>query len=64
MKIAHIPKANYKIGQKIKVFGKPMIVESYSHTGKNVIVVSLPKAARFERIVCIVSDNPPITAID
>lgn len=64
MKIAHIPKADYKIGQKIKVFGKTMVVESYSHTGKNVVVISLPKAARFERIACLVSNNPPITAVD
>ena len=60
MKFAFIPKARYRIGQVIKVHGKPMRVESYSHTGKNVVVTSLEDAKRFERIVCVCTDAPPI----
>jgi len=60
MKIAFIEKSDYKIGQVIVVAGSKMVIESYTHTGKNVIVHSMPGAARFERIVCIVSDNQPI----
>ena len=60
MKFAFIPKAAYKIGQLIQVHGKPMQVESYTHTGKNVIVHSLEGAAKFERIVCVCTDSPTI----
>lgn len=60
MKFAYIPKGEYKIGQIINVQGKPMQVESYTHTGKNVTVHSLPDAPKFERIVCIVTDAEPI----
>jgi hypothetical protein len=63
MKFAHIPKAQYRIGQIIEVHGKPMRVESYSHTGKNVVVHSLENALRFERIVCICTDAQAIEAI-
>jgi hypothetical protein len=63
MKFAYIPKAAYTIGQVIKVHGKPMQVESYTHTGKNVIVHSLENAPRFERIVCICTDAPVVEAI-
>jgi hypothetical protein len=59
-KFAFIPKAAYKIGQLIQVHGKPMRVESYTHTGKNVIVHSLEGAAKFERIVCVCTDSPVI----
>lgn len=62
-KFAFIPKGNYTIGQVITVHGKPMQVESYSHTGKNVIVVSLTNAPKFERIVCVCTDAKPIEAI-
>ena len=48
MKFAFIPRDNYRIGQIIKVHGKRMSVVSYSHTGKNVEVVSLPSAKKFE----------------
>jgi hypothetical protein len=63
MKFAYIPKASYNIGQVITVHGKPMRVESYTHTGKNVVVHSLENAPRFERIVCICTDAPVIEAI-
>lgn len=60
MRFAFIPKANYSIGQIIQVHGKPMRVESYSHTGRNVIVHSLESAPRFERIVCICTNDKGI----
>ena len=63
MKFAFIPKANYKIGQVITVHGKRMRVESYTHTGKNVTVHTLAGAPKFERIVCICTDAPPIEGI-
>jgi hypothetical protein len=62
MKFAFIPKAQYRIGQIIKVHGKPMRVESYTHTGKNVTVHTLEGAPRFERIVCICTDAQSIQA--
>jgi len=63
MSFAFIPKAQYRIGQIISVHGKQMRVESYTHTGRNVVVHSLEGAPRFERIVCICTDKPSITAI-
>ena len=63
MKFAFIPKAQYRIGQIIQVHGKPMRVESYLHTGRNVTVHSLEGAPRFERIVCICTDKPAIEAV-
>jgi hypothetical protein len=63
MTFAFIPKAAYKIGQIIQVHGAPMRVESYTHTGRNVTVVTLPDALRFKRIVCICTDSPAIEAI-
>ena len=63
MKFAFIPRDNYRIGQIIKVHGKRMSVVSYSHTGKNVEVVSLPIAKKFERVLCICTDNKPIDAV-
>jgi hypothetical protein len=60
MRFAFIPKAAYKIGQIIQVHGKPMRVESYTHTGRNVTVHSLENAPKFERIVCICTDAPAI----
>jgi hypothetical protein len=61
MTFAFIPKAQYKIGQIIQVHGAPMRIESYTHTGKNVVVHSLEGAARFKRIVCVCTDATPIT---
>ena len=63
MKFAFIPKADYKIGQVITVHGKPMRVESYTHTGKNVTVHTLEGAPKFERIVCICTDAPSIEGV-
>ena len=63
MKFSFIPKASYKIGQKIIVDGKRMRITSYSQTGKNVIAETLEGASRFERIVCICTDAPAITAM-
>ena len=63
MKFAFIPKAQYRIGQIINVHNNPMRVESYSHTGKNVVVTTLENAKRFERVVCICTDSLAIEAI-
>ena len=63
MRFAFIPKAQYKIGQVIKVQGRDMRVESYTHTGRNVIVCTLGKAPKFERIACICTDSPSIQGI-
>jgi hypothetical protein len=60
MRFAFIPKAQYKIGQIIKVHGHSMRVESYTHTGRNVIVHSLENSPKFERIVCICTDSQNI----
>lgn len=63
MKFAFIPKKEYRIGQVIDVQGRKMRVVSYSHTGKNVIVCTLEGAEKFERVLCIVTDNEPIVEI-
>jgi hypothetical protein len=63
MKFAFIPKAHYTIGQIVQVHGKPMRVESYTHTGKNVVVHTLEGSPRFERIMCICTDAPSIEGV-
>jgi hypothetical protein len=63
MKFAFIPKAQYRIGQIVNVHGKPMRVESYTHTGKNLVCTTLENAPRFERVMCICTDAPIIEAI-
>lgn len=60
MRFAFIPKAQYKIGQIITVHGKPMRVESYAQTGRNVVVHSLENAPKFERILCVCTEQPAI----
>ena len=60
MKFAFIPKGQYTIGQIIQVHGQSMRVESYTHTGRNVIVQSLFGAPKFEQIVCICTDSPSL----
>lgn len=60
MKIAFIPCGPYSIGQLIEVQGQPMRVESYTHTGRNVIAHTLEGAPKFERVVCICTDDTPI----
>ena len=64
MKFAFIPKADYRIGQVIDVpmYGL-MRVESYSHTGKNVILHTLESAERFARVMGICSDELPIEEV-
>lgn len=63
MRFAFIPKAQYKIGQTIQVHGRAMRVESYTHTGRNVIVCTLDGAPKFERIACICTDSPAIQGV-
>lgn len=60
MTFVFIPKGEYHIGQTVEVRGKKMVVESYSHTGKNVVVCTLPGATKFERIVCVCTDEEAI----
>lgn len=60
MKFVYVPMAEYKIGQILQVQGKLMKVESYAHTGKNLIVTTLEGAPRFERLMCICTDDQPI----
>jgi hypothetical protein len=60
MKFVYIPAGNYKIGQILQVRGKPVLVESYSHTGHNLIVTTIENAPRFERMLCICTDDQPI----
>jgi hypothetical protein len=50
MRFAFIPKGQYKIGQIITVHNQPMRVESYTHTGRNVVVHTLENAPKFQRI--------------
>lgn len=64
MKFKFLPKGTYAVGQRIKVEGTPMTVESYSHTGKNIVAVSEPGATRFDRILIILTDAQPIEALD
>jgi hypothetical protein len=63
MRFAFIPKTEYKIGQIITVHGKPMRVNSFTHTGRNVVVTTLRHAPKFESIVCICTDAPSIQGV-
>ena len=63
MDFAFIPKRTYTIGEIITVHGKPMRVNSFSHTGRNVVVTSLRHAPKFKKIVCICTDSKPITSV-
>jgi hypothetical protein len=38
-----------------------MMIVSYSHTGKNVVVTSIK--GKHEKITCICTNNPPIEAV-
>ncbi len=61
MKFVFIPKADYRIGHIIDVPGHGwMRIESYSHTGKSVILHTLEDAKRFERVTGICTDEAPI----
>jgi len=63
MRFAFIPKARYAIGQIIEVQGRKMRVESYTHTGRNVIACTLKTAPKFERVACICTDSSPIKGV-
>jgi hypothetical protein len=63
MRFAFIPKVQYKIGQVIQVHGQSMRVESYTHTGRNLIACTLDGSPKFERIVCICTNSPAIEGI-
>lgn len=63
MRFAFIPKAQYSIGQIIEVQGRKMRVESYTHTGRNLIACTLDNAPKFERIACICTSSPAIKGI-
>ena len=63
MRFAFIPKAQYTIGQIIKVQGRAMRVESYTHTGRNVVACTLEGAPKFERVACICTDSPAIQGV-
>ena len=61
MKFVFIPKADYRIGYTLDVLGYGrMRVESYFHTGKNVILHTLESGERFERVTGICTDEAPI----
>ncbi len=60
MRFAFIPKAQYKIGQIIQVQGRAMRVDSFTHTGRNVIACTLDKS---QYIVCICTDSPAIQGV-
>jgi hypothetical protein len=59
MKFAFIPKAVYVIGQVIKVHGQDMVIDSFTDSGKNLIVHPLHGLPRF--IICICTDAEDIT---
>lgn len=63
MRFAFIPQAQYTIGQVIQVQGRSMRVESYTHTGRNVIACTLEGAPKFERVACICTDSPAIEGV-
>jgi hypothetical protein len=63
MRFAFIPKVQYTIGQIIQVQGRAMRVESYTHTGRNVIACTLDGAPKFERVACICTDSPAIQGV-
>jgi hypothetical protein len=63
MKFAFIPKAKYTIGQIIQVHGQSMRVESYTHTGRNVIACTLDGAPKFQRVVCVCTDALAIEGV-
>lgn len=57
MRFAFIPKAQYKLGQIIQVQGRSMRVDSFTHSGRNVIACTLDKS---QYIVCICTNSPSI----
>jgi len=63
MRFAFIHKGQYKIGQVINVQGRSMRIESYAHTGRNVIVHTLENSPKFERVICICTESPNINVM-
>jgi len=63
MKFSTIPMGKYRIGQDVNVNGSVVTIESYTHTGRNLIAVSKPGAERFERVILVLTDEPPIEEI-
>jgi hypothetical protein len=63
MRFAFIPKTQYTIGQIIEVQGRKMRVESYTHTGRNLIACTLDGAPKFERVACICTNSPAIEEV-
>jgi len=61
MKFLFIPKADYTIGQVIQVNGQPMVIDSFTQSGHNLIVHPLNGLPRF--IVCICTDAPSIEGV-
>lgn len=62
MKFAFIPRAAYEIGQTIELHGAPMRIESFTHSGRNFVAVTL-NAPLFERVLCIRTDSPTIEGV-
>jgi hypothetical protein len=60
MRFAFIPKGQYKIGQIIQVHGRAMRVESFTHTGRNLIACALDNS---QHIACICTDAPSIQGV-
>lgn len=62
MKFKFAPKGDYRPQQIITIAGVEYMVESVAHTGRSLIAVT-HKAARFERINVILTDEPPIEEV-
>jgi len=60
MRFAFIPKGQYTIGQIIQVQGRAMRVESFTHTGRNLIACALDNN---QFITCICTDAPAIQGV-
>lgn len=57
------PKAQFYIGQIITVQNKKLKIESYSHTGRNLIAKTLADSPQIERFVIVLTDCPAIPAM-
>ena len=58
MRFAFIPKGKYTIGQVIQVHGQSMVIDSFTHSGRNLIVHPLHGIPRF--MLCICTDAQEI----
>ena len=52
MRFAFIPKDNYKVGQIIQVHGASMCINSFTSSGRNLIVHSIGGTPRFMLCIC------------